>query len=584
MLKRFALVACVVAVMLLLMVGCDRGGAGDTPADVTTPAPVTPEQPIAPAPELVEPDYEVVFDDPNVNTPGTFPVLREPMTLTVGVQGDSTNPSWQGSYVTDWLFERTNVNIEWDFFPTGGGDARQALELLVASNSRLPDVLLGILNEPLWNTLGAQQFLVELTPFFERQGHFFFEKAEYEGFDIDWLFRYARSPDGGLYGVPALNYAPQNYYANRAWIATPFLDALGMDMPETYDQLLAFLRGVRDNDLNGTGRNDEIGILGSTNGWNANPLSWLQNMFIYRDMTDDHWYIGDDGNLTVAFIQPEYQEFLIFARMMADEGLLDPLSFTQNVDAQLSLITAEDLVVAIPILGGVGGFGPNLPYYEPLNIITGPNGLRVSSFQPPFAQPAAFITSWAESPEAAFAFLMAGFSDPHYDVISRFGQPGLDWEPVTEDVAGLFDFLGVSPTFRNLRGDIRFIPDQTSVWGGADVRTLPRLNRVEMFQYVDLADPINRGQMLTSQNLRMHLPYARENVVTRIVFTEDEMNRIQDQRATIRSFVSESAARFVVGDLNPVDDWDWFNRELERMRLSELIEISNAAWQRTTAN
>jgi putative aldouronate transport system substrate-binding protein len=519
--------------------------------------------------------------DPNVNPPGTIPVLKNPTTIKVALSQDGSYASWKNSAIGDWIRERTNVNIEWDFFPRTSADARQAFELLVASNAKLPDVVFGILNDASRDAYGEAGYLVELTPYFEKQGKFFYDKAAKEGFDPKELFAYARSPDGGLYGVPNFKVVENNYYSNRAWIATPFLEKLGMKNPTTANEFYAFLKAVKSTDLNGNGKNDEIGIIGSTNGWNGNPLSWLQNLFIYCDMTDDRFIVTDSGELDVSYDKPEYHEFLRYARKLCDEGLLDPLSFTQNYDAFLGQVTADELVVAVAVSGGVGGFGGNVVKYEPMNVIAGPSGYKTASYAPGYASPIAYITSSAASPEACFAFLMIGFSDSEYDIISRYGVQGLDWEYCKGDEKGLYDALGYKPLIKFLRGDIRYIEGQTSVWGGSDVTMLPMLNKIEMLTYANPDDPANRGSVMTANITAIQKPYAPKNVVTKIIYTKEESDRINDQRAAIRTYVKEAATRFVAGDLNPDKDWGAYINELNKLKYKDFLSIARTAYHRT---
>ncbi|MGI5898589.1 MAG: hypothetical protein ACOX8S_01530 [Christensenellales bacterium] len=220
-------------------------------------------------------------------------------------------------------------------------------------------------------------------------------------------------------------------------------------------------------------------------------------MFIYRELTDDLYIVSDDGVLDVSYDKPEYLEFLKYACKLCDEGLLDPLSFTQNYDTFLSQVTADELIVAMPISGGVGGFGQNVDKYEAANVIKGPNGLQVASYQAPYANTSAYITVDAESPEACFAFLMVGFL-PEYDIPARYSVEGLDWEYTTGGEKGMYSALGYDPVFRWLRGDIRQITDQTSVWGGANVTQLPIMNKVGMLVYAYVNDPANRGAIMTA--------------------------------------------------------------------------------------
>ena len=482
---------------------------------------------------------QAAITDSNVNEPGTIPVLKEPTKITIGVSQDASYESWKTSAIGDWVKQRTNVEIEWKFYPNGS-DGRQQIELEIADSQgkALPDILLGILNESQRNTFGKDGYILDLTDMFASQGAFFYEACAREGLDPAEVLKYCKSPNGGLYGVPSLDLNYGNAYSNRAWICKDFLEALDMESPTTADELYEFLKAVKENDLNGNGKNDEIGIIGSANGWNGNPLSWLQNMFIYCDNTDDRFMVVD-GELDVSYDKEAYREFLIYARKLCDEKLLDPLSFTQEYTASSGAI----------------------------------------------ASTSAYITCAAESPEACFAFLMIGFSDADYPIIARYGQQGLDWDYCADGEVGLYDALGYPAVFKWLRGDIRSIAGQTSVWGGANVTTLPYLGHMSMSYYVDTSVEGNKGTAMTAANTVAQAPYAPEEVVYKIIYTEEEAEATAENRANIRSYIKEARTQFVAGNLDPNsdDDWNAYINQLKEYHYEDVLDIDREAYLRTIA-
>ena len=524
----------------------------------------------------------------NLNEPGTTPVLKEPTKITIGVSQDASYKSWETSAIGEWVKAQTNVEIEWKFYPTSGADARQQVELEIADSQGkdLPDILLGVINETQRNNFGRDGYILELSEYFDTLGAFFYEACEREGYDPDDLLRYCKSPDGGLYGVPSMDLALNNAYSNRAWICKDFLEALDMEAPTTADELYAFLTAVKENDPNGNGKNDEIGIIGSVNGWNGNPLAWLQNMFIYCDNTDDRFMVVD-GQLDVSYDKPEYRDFLIYARMLCDEGLLDPLSFTQDYNAAfLPQVTAEELQVAIAVCGGVGGFGDNVTHYEAAQVIEGPDGYKAATFTPSsgaIASTTAYITCAAEDPEACFAFLMIGFSDEMYPINARYGQEGVDWAYCTDGEVGLYAELGYPAVFKWLRGDIRTVTDQTSVWGGANVTVLPLIGHAGMSYYVDTSISSNFGTAMTAATTIAQAPYAPDEVVYKIIYTLEESQATAENRANIRSYIKEARTQFVAGNLDPNSDEDWnaYLETLSSYHYEDVLAIDQAAYART---
>lgn len=534
--------------------------------------------------------FSAVAEGALINQPGTIPVLSEPTKITIGVSQDGSYESWNNSAIGDWIKAQTNVEIEWRFYPTSGADARQQVELEIADSqgADLPDIILGTINESQRNAFGKDGYLVELSEYFEKYGAFFFEACERNGIDPQEVFKYCKSPDGGLYGVPSVDTALNNAYSNRAWINKTFLEALDMESPTTADELYDFLKAVKETDLNGNGKNDEIGIIGSQNGWNGNPLAWLQNMFIYCDNTDDR-FIVVDGQLDVSYDKEEYRDFLIYARMLCEEGLLDPLSFTQDYNtAFLPQVTAEELQVAIAICGGVGGFAGNLGHYEAAQVIEGPEGLKVATFTPSsgaLATTTAYITCAAENPEACFAFLMIGFSDPEYPISGRYGQKGLDWDYCVDGEVGLYDAIGYPAVFKWLRGDIRTITGQTSVWGGSNVTTLPLIGAAGMSYFVDPTEPGNAGTAMTADCTVKQMPYAPEEVVHKIIYTQEESDATSENRANVRAYVKEARTQFVAGNLDPNNDADWeaYIEQLKAYNYEDVLEIDREAYARTIA-
>ena len=533
---------------------------------------------------------QAAITDSNVNEPGTIPVLKEPTKITIGVSQDASYESWKTSAIGDWVKQQTNVEIEWKFYPTKSSDARQQIELEIADSQGkdLPDIILGILNESQRNAFGKDGYILELTDMFANQGAFFYEACIREGMKAAEILKYCKSPNGGLYGVPTFDLALGNAYSNRAWICKDFLEALDMESPTTADELYEFLKAVKENDLNGNGKKDEIGIIGSANGWNGNPLAWLQNMFIYCDNTDDRFMVVD-GELDVSYDKEDYREFLIYARKLCDEKLLDPLSFTQEYNAAfLPQVTAEELQVAIAICGGVGGFGANVSHYQAAEVIEGPNGYKASTFTPSsgaIATTQAYITCAAERPEACFAFLMIGFSDANYPINARYGQQGLDWDYCTDGETGLYEALGYPAVFKWLRGDIRSITGQTSVWGGANVTTLPFIGKMGMCYYVDTSVEGNMGTAMTAGNTVAQAPYAPEEVVYKIIYTEEEAEATAENRANIRSYIKEARTQFVAGNLDPNsdDDWNAYINQLKEYHYEDILEIDREAYLRTIA-
>jgi putative aldouronate transport system substrate-binding protein len=65
-----------------------------------------------------------------------------------------------------------------------------------------------------------------------------------------------------------------------------------------------------------------------------------------------------------------------------------------------------------------------------------------------------------------------------------------------------------------------------------------------------------------------------------LVYNEQELEVINEFHQTILSYVQESFARFVTGDLSVDSDWNTYLTEFEKMNLKGVISAAQAAYDR----
>lgn len=101
-----------------------------------------------------------------------------------------------------------------------------------------------------------------------------------------------------------------------------------MSAPKTTEEYYQTLKTFLEKDANGNGKQDEIGIVGSKDGWGQQPFAFLMNPFIYTDPTKNYINMDENGQLYAAYPRPEWREGLEYLYKLCQEGLLSPLSFT----------------------------------------------------------------------------------------------------------------------------------------------------------------------------------------------------------------------------------------------------------------
>ena len=159
--------------------------------------------------------------DPNANAPGTYPVCKEPVTLTIGVKQSENVTDYETNGYTLLCEDDAGVNLDIVLFP-GTDDAESKLKLMVTSKTELPDILtFGIKDDATRYMYGEAGALLALDDYFDRENGLaqeYYDACERAGFDADELLSLVRSPDGHIYGVPSFQPGYSNRYSNRAYI------------------------------------------------------------------------------------------------------------------------------------------------------------------------------------------------------------------------------------------------------------------------------------------------------------------------------------------------------------------------------
>lgn len=144
----------------------------------------------------------------------------------------------------------------------------------------------------------------------------------------------AAAPDGGLYGVPkAVSPADAPFPAVRQ----DWLDVLGLDVPETMDELYEVLKSFARTDPDGDGRNDTFGLTGSYEGRDAGSLVWVERVF-----NESPTRFKREGNAIIdAVTQEGTREALLWLNRAYADGLIDPDFAAKGHDRALHAVESE---------------------------------------------------------------------------------------------------------------------------------------------------------------------------------------------------------------------------------------------------
>ena len=263
-----------------------------------------------------------------------FP-LAEEVTLTAFVLGMEGGVNYENNYVTQWIKEKTNINLEF-IYAGSGDDGKTKLNLMLYGNEKLPDVFINTR----WSKAecmmyGQEGIVIPLNEYLEKSPNWnkLNELSPARRGDLTMS-------DGNIYTYGDTNECFHCSHQARMWIYQPWVDALNDGViPTTTDELYDFLVKVKTMDPNGNGKADEIPMTGYLDGWATDPFVFLSNSFVQNNNfisntnpTIAGGFVVEDGKIVYNLMSDAYHDALRYMNKLFKEGLLDSQTYTQTSD------------------------------------------------------------------------------------------------------------------------------------------------------------------------------------------------------------------------------------------------------------
>lgn len=565
----------------LLLAGCTQTGGSSGSSSSSTES--APESTVSQTSEAAE--GETTYDENGVSPEGTFPIVEEPITLTVMFPSQTAIPDIAENSFTKEYEELTGIHIEWQEVPSDSLADRVNISL---SSGDMPDIYLSCgVSLSQQQAYGPQGAFVPLNDYIEQYGEVFQKIEE----NVPGVADTLTMGDGNIYALPYIEKCVHCEGSSKLWINTKWLDALDMEPPTTVDEFEDMLRRFKEEDPNGNGEADEIPLLTYEGGWHSNAMSgWLTNPFVYTSPDNNYVYLDGD-EIKLSYMQDGWKEAMSWLNKLYEEGLYYDQSLVINYDQARQLCAADGTTEDV---GCFTGGTPDLPGadvsqwgpYVALAPIEGPNG-RVATWMP-YSQitPTAFvITSACENPAAAFRW---GVEQYNKDINYRktFGVEGENWKYVTpgeDDVpADAADFNTGDPAeIAPFIDGVGWGDEQDYCWRGLGLRCDTGDYKDLRYAQVQSGDyDTNMEHRLSVDTQEQMEPYYpdMEICVPTLVYTEEQSATLANTESVVISYVEEMAAAFITGTSDPEADWDAYLNELSVKGVDQLLEIYQAGY------
>jgi len=474
-------------------------------------------------------------------------------------------------YQEDWPVEQkarelTNINL---VDVTVGANMRtdsentgrtEALNLMLASGT-IPDIVGSSRIKDFVNQYGPEGAFLPLNELIDEYAP---NIAAYLA-DRPKIASALKAADGNMYYIP---YLPDGKYGRAYWIRTDWLDALGLEVPQTVDEYEAVLRAFKTQDPNGNGEADEIPFF--VRQWPE--LLRLVTLWDGRAHGSDtyHDFMVDDGMITHGYIGEGYREGIKnIARWYAD-GLIDPEVFTRGSSAR-DFLLSENLGGSthdwFASTGGYNRLSSEIEGFE-LKAMAPPasiSGKRVEEHRRILIKPDGWaIGGTNEYPVETIKYFDFWFTEEGRR-LANFGVEGQQYTMVDGKPIFTQEFLDAGPVNRSLyqvgaqlqgRGyfqDYNYEIQWTNEFA---------LEGIALYDEGDYLIPDFLG----------------------VAFTPEEQKIYDRSWGSIRDYMLEKQQGWILGNGDVEAEWDDYMAQLESKGLSEVLAVMQTAYDRQYGN
>lgn len=376
------------------------------------------------------------------------------------------------------------------------------------------------------------------------------------------------APDGKMYSFPwieELGADKESIHtvSNMAWINVEWLDNLGLAMPETTDELMAVLEAFKTKDPNGNGKDDEIPI-SFINGPGNEDMKLLFGAFGIGD-NDDHLVVDNDGILDFTADNPEYKEAVKYFNEMQTKGLIDKEAFEQ--DWNTFLAKGKDERYGVYFSWDKGNITGMNDKYDVLPVLAGPTGekhvTRTNGMG--FSRDRFVITSANENLELTAKWVDKMY-EPLQSVQNNWGTYG------DEDQQNIFEL----DEDKNM---LKHLPLDGAAPGELRQKTEGAGPLAVLDEYYGTVTTMPEdAEWRLNLMKETYLPHVNnDNVFPRIFLSQEDTDRISKIDADMQDYIYRKRAEWITN--GKVDEeWEDYLAELERMGLSEWLEIKQKGY------
>lgn len=459
----------------------------------------------------------------------------------------------------------TGTKINWIHPPAGTG-VQEQFNLMIVSGD-LPDIIrynwIGISG-------GIQKYvddsiIVDMTPYYD-EGKMPYTKELFGEYPT--IAKQIRQDNGAIYYMPVIRKDDELRIWNGPQIRVDYLEKVGMDIPDTTDDLYEVLKAFKEQKVS----DDPAFVPMMAGKFRTDGSQGLGQLCFSFNTTYD--FLTDPEGTTVKYgpIEPEFKEAIAYIRKLVEEGLVDPNYVTNNRDIIDAAMVADQAgfmfntqVTKLALLFEERGMENPL---RPIPYLRGPN--PTSDKAPVFyseaganiANGAIAVTTKAKDIEKAIKWVDFNFG-PEGERIRNFGIEGVSYEMVDGQPI-LTDIVTNNPNFDLNTASAVYTPAKVGVFSG-----IQRYASWTQSTHPDGVDCVTQYMSRVDQS--MILPPTS--------LTGDEQAEYASIMNDIETYFDETIDKIILQQL-PLEHLDTMVEQMKNMGIERAIEIKQASLDR----
>jgi len=382
--------------------------------------------------------------------------------------------------------------------------------------------------------------------------------------DNPMMRKVCTAPDGHIYSVPRAKQLGYNDAPDQMFIYKPWLDKLGLNVPDTLDEFHNVLTAFKTQDPNGNGQADEIPF---TFRYNVQHQGHYSLFGSFGRADNINHLVIENNKVVFTADKPEYKEAISYFHTYFKEGLFDKEAFTQDIKQYSAKGQTPDVIVGSFIswndfdLAGAERAND----YTIVPPMAGPRGERSwNNTNGNGEQGISFtITKVCKNPEILIRWVDE-FYDRKMSIEVQYGPIGYT---LKENPDGTLDFL---PTPEGMTFD-EFNYKHSPV-------DAPSAVFVEVFEKTLKPSEAQRKKIeYVNKYYRQYMTTI--NYPTTVMFTPEESKIIKTIQTDIMNYVNDCQAKWLM-DGGIEQEWDAYIKKLDELKLDELLSVYQTAYDR----